>query len=153
MSHRQKIIDGKKECTKCHQLKFIEEFSRSTKTNSGFGGQCKECKNSYQRQLFGNSEVRRKRRSYQSTKYMQKRKYGLSPEDVAILIQSQNSCCAICNIYLDRSEAIKVPHIDHCHTKGHVRGILCSRCNAGLGSFRDNIDFLLSAITYLQEKG
>jgi hypothetical protein len=39
--------------------------------------------------------------------------------------------------------------IDHCHETGIVRGLLCSPCNLGLGSFRDSVERLESAIRYL----
>jgi len=41
--------------------------------------------------------------------------------------------------------------IDHCHNNGNVRGLLCMRCNTGLGLFLDNPNFLLNAISYLKE--
>ena len=39
--------------------------------------------------------------------------------------------------------------IDHCHTTGRVRGILCRTCNGGLGFFKDNIKALAGAVLYL----
>lgn len=41
---------------------------------------------------------------------------------------------------------------DHCHTTGNFRGTLCSTCNAGLGMFKESIDSLMSAVTYLKER-
>ena len=41
--------------------------------------------------------------------------------------------------------------IDHCHETGRVRGVLCLKCNLGVGYFRDNITHLLRAVEYLQE--
>lgn len=45
----------------------------------------------------------------------------------------------------------KVANIDHDHKTGKVRGILCQGCNLGLGGFRDNPGYLLSALSYLNK--
>jgi hypothetical protein len=41
--------------------------------------------------------------------------------------------------------------VDHCHTGGHVRGIICNECNRGLGYFRDSPNALRNAASYLEE--
>ena len=76
-----------------------------------------------------------------------KKLYGMSQEDVAKMLGSQKSLCAICN------DAIhEFYHIDHCHKSGAVRGLLCSRCNQGIGLFRESLDILQSAAKYLRDK-
>ena len=81
--------------------------------------------------------------------------YGLTPEQVAAMLESQGHRCKICDIELLKENGVrncKRGHVvDHCHTTGRIRGILCHRCNQGLGLFRDNPDFLATAIKYLQE--
>lgn len=69
-------------------------------------------------------------------------------EDFFNLKEKQNSCCAICNTKLAENKDI---HVDHCHTTGMVRGLLCRGCNLGLGNFFDNIQALTEAIKYLQK--
>jgi len=56
--------------------------------------------------------------------------------------------CAICKTNLTNKKV----HIDHCHSSGKVRGILCELCNKGLGQFKDNINSLENAIIYLKER-
>ena len=77
-----------------------------------------------------------------------KREYNLTIEDYSEFVGSQNGCCAICG----RHQSIfgKKLDIDHCHINGIVRGLLCNQCNQALGLFKDNIDILASAISYLQ---
>lgn len=76
-----------------------------------------------------------------------KYKYGITMEDYKNIFHSQGSCCAICGVSnLPTNGAF---HLDHDHTTGKIRGILCNKCNHGLGLFMDNTDFLLRAATYL----
>ncbi len=44
---------------------------------------------------------------------------------------------------------MQTPHIDHDHSTGKVRGLLCSCCNTGIGMFKDNPDVLDRAAFYL----
>lgn len=75
------------------------------------------------------------------------KKYKLTKEEYFHILKGQNYCCKIC-----RSKEIFYEKliVDHCHSTGEVRGLLCSLCNKGLGSFRDNIQFLEEAIEYLR---
>jgi len=71
-------------------------------------------------------------------------KYGITTPERNKLKESQHHKCGICNEPLTEK-----PHVDHCHTTGKIRGILCQNCNIGLGSFKDNIKALNNAINYL----
>lgn len=75
-------------------------------------------------------------------------KYGLTLEEYEAMLAKQGGKCAICctSEWPGRHNR---PHVDHCHTTGRVRGILCTSCNSGLGRFRDRIDLLEAAIVYL----
>lgn len=73
-----------------------------------------------------------------------KYKYNITPEDYDKMYLNQEGKCAICN---DKHNKL---NIDHCHTTGKVRGLLCTNCNQALGKVKDNIDILKSAIEYLK---
>lgn len=80
--------------------------------------------------------------------YWLKHKYGISLTQYNELLQSQNFSCKICQI--------KEPmgynwHVDHCHSTGIVRGILCQTCNQVLGMMKDDTNLLQKAINYLNE--
>ena len=74
-------------------------------------------------------------------------KYGLTPHAKQALLAKQHDACAICGY--EFGQKLGDYHIDHCHTTGNVRGILCDLCNRGLGFFRDKPDFLREAARYL----
>ena len=68
------------------------------------------------------------------------------------LLEKQNGNCAICKKpekRRDKFGRLKSLAVDHCHTDGHVRGLLCADCNVALGYFGDSPDILESAIRYL----
>lgn len=60
------------------------------------------------------------------------------------MLAEQNGLCKICN----RNKELVV---DHCPKTGKVRGLLCGKCNKGLGHFFDNKNYLKQAINYLGE--
>ena len=70
-------------------------------------------------------------------------------DDVDEILLHQNNKCLICQAELDSKSR---RHIDHCHTTGAVRGILCSTCNKGLGQFKDNPKLLRRAAKYLEKQ-
>lgn len=88
-------------------------------------------------------EVRRKERECNI-----RRKYGISISEYDELVKGQNGVCAICNNHPTNSCGKKL-HIDHCHTTGKIRGLLCGQCNTALGSFKDDINVIRNAINYL----
>jgi len=76
--------------------------------------------------------------------------YGLTVKQYEDMLAAQNNACAIC-FSKKPGGRTKMFFIDHCHTTGKVRGLLCMRCNTGLGLFLDNPKFLSNAISYLKE--
>lgn len=74
------------------------------------------------------------------------KKYGLSYSDWELLLIRQNHVCAICK----RPETGKTLAVDHCHRTGKVRGLLCAKCNQGIGMFDDNASSLRTAAEYLE---
>ena len=72
------------------------------------------------------------------------RRHGLAIEEYNAMVDAQHGQCAICGC---GDEQLCV---DHDHSTGVVRGLLCQRCNRGLGDFRDNPSALRKAINYLE---
>lgn len=76
--------------------------------------------------------------------------YGLTLEDYDSMLKSQNGACKICGRQDTGSSRVKNFHVDHCHSTGKVRGLLCNNCNRGIGYLGDNIERLEKALEYLR---
>ena len=74
--------------------------------------------------------------------------YGLTYEEYEKLLEEQNNTCKICKGVSHNGKSLCV---DHDHISGKVRGLLCDKCNRGLGCYNDDISLLLEAINYLSK--
>lgn len=77
--------------------------------------------------------------------YSLKRFYGLSAEEYYALLEKQKGLCALCGVKPTGKLVV-----DHCHKTGRIRGILCRKCNLGLGLLGDTAEFLAKAVAYLE---
>jgi hypothetical protein len=99
------------------------------------------------------------RRSYKMSKdavrhYGLKRYYGLSVAEYAEMFRAQDGKCAICRqpeLGKDRYGNVRPLAVDHCHSSGRVRELLCYACNSMLGQARDSKESLQAAIAYLEK--
>ena len=77
--------------------------------------------------------------------------YGISLEQYNAMFASQSGKCGICGTH--QSALAKRLCVDHCHSTGLVRGLLCIQCNHAIGKLKDSEDLLFRAIQYLREAG
>lgn len=77
-----------------------------------------------------------------------KRKFGITLDQYKSLNKAQEGRCAICG---GLNVAGRRLAVDHCHRSGKIRGLLCYKCNVGLGSFDDDLERLLLAALYLEK--
>ena len=75
-------------------------------------------------------------------------KYNLTIEQYDELVLKQHNRCAICNIH--QVELIRRLSVDHDHTTGIIRGLLCHRCNLAIGLVDESVEILKAAINYLE---
>lgn len=75
-----------------------------------------------------------------------KRNFNITYADYLALLTKQNNRCEICK---SLNSSKKHFHVDHCHKTGKVRGLLCRKCNTGLGFFDDNPELLIKAAEYI----
>ena len=109
-----------------------------TNTYTGPDGKrtCKVCRRARQTG-YRNADKTKARRQW--TKDALYKKYGLTPEQVEMMKIE----CQICKTTEDLC-------IDHNHKTGLVRGVLCGKCNRGLGNFNDDTELLYGAVNYLK---
>jgi hypothetical protein len=83
-----------------------------------------------------------------------KRRFGITLDQYESMMSAQNGVCSICKQPENTKDKDGGPRgmpVDHCHTTGKVRGLLCTPCNRALGMFKDNTDTLRAAIEYLNK--
>lgn len=143
-------------CTLCKTEKADTEFYRHIRMKSGLSSNCKSCCYIISRRwAIKNKEkmreaTRRHRMKYPERRrdYEIKRAYGISSESYERMFREQNGACKIC---VKQNLDGRRLSIDHDHNTGTVRGLLCVKCNTGIGNFFDDPTLLESAITYLNQ--
>ena len=98
-------------------------------------------------------ERRKKYNSKKNTRQMErnrklKQNYNITLDEYNLMVEAQQNRCLICNTM----PLNKKLYVDHNHTTGRIRGLLCHHCNSGLGYFKDNTKFLQKAIEYLNKE-
>ena len=136
-----------KTCIICKIDKPLDEYYLDTRRQRKHLNrpiaQCKSCK--------------RKDISIRGPKLNYKKRYNLSIEQIQIMLKQQNNSCEICKTHIhlgsernsDEHKLRATAFVDHNHTHGYIRGLLCHICNASLGGFKDSKDILMSAHNYL----
>ena len=130
-------------CSKCDTEKSLDSFGSNRRTKDGLQHYCRDCR----------SELKKKDYCPDKEANQQlQRKYGITLEDYDRMLEDQGGCCKICGTDEPGGGNGRF-HVDHNHSTGKVRGILCNSCNTGLGRFKDSPEVLLKAATYLLEQG
>lgn len=141
-----------KVCPRCGQTKLLRFFGmRTTGTRKGY---CRECEVGYNAEYLETPHGRNHKRSAgrawknRNAAQVAARLYGITVDDYDAMLDRQNGRCAICRTDKVGGNATRW-HIDHDHTTGTVRGLLCMKCNLGLGYFGDDHRRLIDACIYL----
>jgi len=151
-----------KECQSCGEYKPLDNYSLCSRAADKLQYSCRQCQTDYARMKYQTDPDFRERKRSSDKKWSKKESsvkkarnrrlkfyYGIDEDDWNDLYLSQNGCCAICGIH-ESKLGVRF-HVDHDHETGVVRGLLCLKCNSGLGYFLDNVDFLRNAIGYLED--
>lgn len=122
------ILSNHKLCTKCSKTKKLSDFPKASTALDGYRSECKQCNND-------------KRYLYQ---------YGIVVNDKFVMFIKQNGKCANprCSyVFKDIGDA----NIDHNHTTGKIRALLCSSCNLALGITKESSDVLIGLAEYIKK--
>lgn len=147
----------------------LDNFHKNKRAKIGFSSWCKTCNNWYNKQhreihkgyhkdyseryyQENKKEINLRCKAYREENKVElkeknknaklKSRYGITREQYDNLLEAQNKKCFIC-----KNEKKLV--VDHDHTSGKTRKLLCDSCNKGLGSFKDNPCYLRAAVDYL----
>jgi hypothetical protein len=153
------VIDGLKTCSLCRRAQPVSAFHLNRASKDGIHPWCKSCKNSknagYYKRWTPEQRLRHRRR-------LLRHNHGVEMEFVESLYREQGGKCAICqqpglmpfSASGEGKMAYEALNLDHDHTTGAIRGLLCFKCNTGIGKLGDSAEMLLRAADYLlKERG
>jgi len=141
-----------RQCLGCQDVLPLAAFYSSAKVIRGrsytcVSSRCKTCSNEKNKANVRKNPASKRRAGV-------KFKYGLTWPQFTKLYEDQHGVCAICTtplrIEFGLARGQSKLCVDHCHDTGKVRGLLCKRCNTGLGQLGETKDKLLKAIAYLE---
>ncbi len=132
-------LEEGKVCCRCKETKPVNSFYRC---GARLRPECRSCTKQSTRPNLATE----KRKEF-SLDYDLKRNHGISLATYRMLVEQQNGLCCICS----RPPTGKVRLVvDHCHTTGDLRGIVCTHCNSVLGHSFDSPEVLRNAALYLE---
>ena len=133
----------RKACCTCKLALPLERFHRSRSTRDGLDPRCKDCRRAAQARKPQDPQRRRNTALG--------RLYGITAAEYEAMHTKQGGVCAICKRpeQMTRNGILRNLCVDHCHSTGKVRGLLCASCNFAIGRFLDNPELMHSAADYL----
>lgn len=153
-----------KVCSRCKKElpADVDHFYRNKRSKDGIDSWCKGCVNAAYAKWYKNNKEKKaeydrwyRKKYYQKNKdtlpYTQRKnnlktKYNITPEDYDTMFKGQGGKCKICG---KRQSELRLC-VDHCHTTGIVRGLLCMKCNTAIGKLNDDPILTQRATDYLK---
>lgn len=129
-----------KNCNICKEEKQSSEFyTREDRGYVRLSSSCKPCHRTQRAEYI--------KKNPEAQKNGDLRKFGISLTEYNQMWAAQSGCCAICDRH--SSEFKRNLAVDHKHSDGQIRGLLCTNCNTAIGKFQDSPQLLFRAIEYL----
>jgi len=126
-----------KYCSVCLTVLPLKEFANAKGRRKEKACECRNCRKEY--------KARTKEHNREVAVF---RLYGIAQKQFESMLKDRQGKCKICKTKTPGRHGFE---IDHNHTTGKVRGLLCHRCNKAIGLFDDNIETAVSAAKYLEE--
>lgn len=136
-----RVKNRNRNCNHCKKAFTLGDPSTYTKYCSV------QCRNRYHNNKQGTKYRNSEKGKNTMFAWRLRSQFNLSVDEYNNMLKNQQYSCAICETTEPTGYGW---HVDHCHKSGKVRGILCSKCNQGLGLFSDNTKHLNKAINYLE---
>lgn len=119
---------------------------------------CSKCQNKWSKKHYSKNKNKYNTRCSVKKKILTlksnlKKRNNISIDEYNLMVEKQCNLCAICKKPESRKDyrnniTIRLS-VDHCHKSQKIRGLLCDKCNRGIGHFDDSPEILKSAIDYL----
>lgn len=144
------MINKIKQCSKCDKKleANADNFHRNSSSKDGFCDSCKSCRILASREWEKNNPDKRKKWLKENRhRNMLRYEYRMMPEQYEAILSSQGGVCAVCE--QPQNGKRKKLFVDHDHSTGGNRGLLCIQCNAALERMETIPDWHEKAIRYL----
>ena len=145
-----------KTCSKCKEVKPLDEFHKQKKAKDGRQSECGACANERMKEYRARPEVKKRVAEYRAKPENKKRaadrnlqsKYGITMDEYNQMYNKQKGSCRMCGVH--QSQIKKTLCVDHNHETGEVRELLCDKCNKALGLLDESIEIFEAGIDYLR---
>lgn len=137
-----------KQCKTCGETKEFSLFTKSRLAKDGHKNSCKSCVAFKKREAYRLKKEAGLYDPLANKDQMLKKIYGIDIDVYMSMLKKQNHCCAVCGTHetvLSRKLAV-----DHNHTTGKIRGLLCHHCNTAIGLLKEDTSIFKDAVSYLE---
>ena len=128
-----------KECIYCKEDKPLAEYYKASRMKSGYANDCKKCRNTYGKK-YRKTMIEK---GVLQPSHSKLKEYGIGIQEYREAMSTSNKCQACGS---DDNLCY-----DHDHITSKFRGVLCGKCNTGIGMLGDNIQGVQQALNYLKE--
>ena len=129
----------------------LTEYAKRSASKDGLQRKCRACM-SVEQKSYRQSKSKEELYLMDRKSNLQK-DFGIGLSEYEEMFEKQGGVCAICKqeeTTIRAGRVMALP-VDHCHKTGKIRGLLCNSCNRALGKFKDSVEHLLAAASYLEE--